>query len=73
MKSCDGTIDRLRASVIRIVTRQTLCVAKDVCPPYTHLNTVRKRQLFTAVYERALRVQLRHPDIWLLYEMDTYM
>ena len=33
MKSCSGTIDRSRASVIRIVIRQTLYAVRGVCPP----------------------------------------
>src|SRR6266576_901866 len=72
MKSCSGTIDRSCASVIHIVIRQTRYAVRGVCPPYTLSNTVRKQRLFTAVCGRALRVRLRHPDIWLRCGTDTY-
>ena len=61
MKSCSGTTDRSRASVIRIVIRQTLYAVRGVCPRYTPSNMVRKRRLFTAVCGRALQVRSRHP------------
>src|SRR4029453_19856 len=48
MRSCSGTINRSRASVIHIVIRQTHCVAMGVCLRYMLSNTVRKRRLFTA-------------------------